>query len=59
MLALQVVKASDAVIHLAAVVGYPACSKEPELAKSINVEVTHNVMNAVTTQRVIYASTGE
>jgi len=54
----EVVRQNDAVIHLAAIVGYPACSKEPEVAKQVNVEGTRNVMNAVTNQRVIYASTG-
>jgi len=53
------VEKADAVIHLAAIVGYPACSQEPEVAKSVNVEGTKNVMAAVNkNQRVIYASTG-
>lgn len=51
-------KDCDAVIHLAAVVGYPACSKEPEKAKSVNVGGTENVVKAATNQRIIYASTG-
>ena len=49
----------DAVIHLAAIVGYPACKKEPQLAQSINVDSTRLLMDLrKKDQRVLYASTG-
>lgn len=49
----------DAVIHLAAVVGFPACRKYPELAQSVNVEGTKTVAEAAGADRlVLFASTG-
>ena len=34
----------DAVVHLAAIVGYPACKKEPQVAQATNVEGTRTLL---------------
>lgn len=53
-------KDADAIVHLAAIVGYPACSKDPELAKNVNVTGTKNITkNLKQGQRLVYASTGK
>jgi nucleoside-diphosphate-sugar epimerase len=55
----QAVKNHDCVIHLAAIVGYPACAADPGRAISINVEGTRNVAKALNgDQKLIFASTG-
>jgi nucleoside-diphosphate-sugar epimerase len=49
----------DAVIHLAAIVGYPACRQDPTLAKEVNIDGARNLLQAVSpSQKVLYASTG-
>jgi nucleoside-diphosphate-sugar epimerase len=49
----------DAVVHLAAIVGYPACKKEPHVAQATNVEGTRALLAArKPDQKVLYASTG-
>ncbi|WP_169976626.1 NAD-dependent epimerase/dehydratase family protein [Tautonia rosea] len=49
----------DAVIHLAAIVGYPACKKEPQLAQAVNVDSTKLILEKRNKdQKVLYASTG-
>lgn len=53
------VREVDAVVHLAAIVGYPACRATPELATSVNVEGTRNVAAACGRgQTLVFASTG-
>ena len=49
----------DAIVHLAAIVGYPACKKDPVLAEETNLEGTR-ILNLVRSkqQPVIYGSTG-
>jgi len=50
---------ADVIIHLAAIVGYPACRKDPDLAKSVNVDGTRNVIDATNNEQlIIYGSTG-
>jgi len=50
---------ADVVVHLAAIVGYPACSKEPELAKQVNVDATRRLVSMVSPQQlVLFGSTG-
>ncbi len=53
-----VVKESDCVIHLASIVGYPACAADPARAVSVNVDGTRNIVEAMTDQKLIFASTG-
>jgi nucleoside-diphosphate-sugar epimerase len=55
----ECVRSADIVVHLAAVVGYPACMKHPELARQTNVDGTRNVVAALSpSQLLVYASTG-
>jgi nucleoside-diphosphate-sugar epimerase len=55
----EAVKGCDAIIHLAAIVGFPACRKEPELAQSVNVEGTKVVATEAGQERlVLFGSTG-
>jgi nucleoside-diphosphate-sugar epimerase len=49
----------DAIIHLAAIVGYPACKKEPQLAQAINVDSTKLLLEKRSPdQKFLFASTG-
>ena len=49
----------DAVVHLAAIVGYPACKKEPQVAQATNVEGTRTVLSLRgPDQKFLFASTG-
>ena len=49
----------DTIIHLAAIVGYPACCKDPDCAIETNVTGTKNIVELKSPhQTLIYASTG-
>lgn len=49
----------DAVVHLAALVGFPLCDAEPQWAQEVNVEGTRRLISLLhPDQRLIYASTG-
>ena len=49
----------EAVIHLAAIVGYPACKKEPHVAQTTNVEGTRTLLRLrKPDQKIVFASTG-
>jgi len=49
----------DAVLHLAAIVGYQACAADPTTAETTNVDGTRVVVEALSaSQLLVYASTG-
>lgn len=48
----------DMVIHLAAIVGYPACASDPDRARTINVDGTKNIIDLLDGREIIFASTG-
>lgn len=53
------VEAADCIIHLSAIVGFPACKKEPENAVNINQISTEFIASILKpNQRMVYASTG-
>ena len=55
----EVVKDKDVIIHLAALVGFPVCRLNPQLAREINVDGTVNLIDSCTDEQVIfYGSTG-
>ena len=54
----QCLKDVDVIIHLAAIVGYPACKKDPRVAKEVNLDGT-KIINDLRRkdQLMIYSST--
>ncbi len=50
---------ADAVLHLAAIVGSPACAADPTTAATTNVDGTRTLVDALSaSQMLVYASTG-
>jgi nucleoside-diphosphate-sugar epimerase len=51
---------AEAVVHLAAIVGDPACARDPELAEEVNVDATHALVDDTRqrgVERLVFAST--
>lgn len=56
---IKAISGADVIIHLAAIVGYPACRKDPRLAESVNVEGTKILSSvAKNNQLILFGSTG-
>lgn len=56
----KAVEGMDCVAHLAAIVGDPACAKQPELARSINLDgskLLYDAANKAGVKRFVFAST--
>lgn len=56
----KAVKGIDYIAHLAAIVGDPACAKEPELARETNLEASkrfYQLANEAGVKRFVFAST--
>lgn len=55
----ELTKGVEMVVHLAAIVGYPACKKWPEEARRTNVDGTRSLLSALEDHtKLIYFSTG-
>jgi nucleoside-diphosphate-sugar epimerase len=55
-----VLQGTNAVIHLAAIVGDPACARSPELARAVNESASVSLLSAAQTagvERFVFAST--
>ena len=53
-------KGAEAVVHLAAIVGEPACNRDPELTKAVNFEASLRLVEAARAagvERFVFAST--
>lgn len=56
----QALAGVDAIVHLAAIVGDPACAREPQLARETNFLATkgfYGIANEMGTRQFVYAST--
>jgi nucleoside-diphosphate-sugar epimerase len=55
---LPLVKEADVIIPLAAIVGFPACKKDPKLAREINTEQLRFILeNTSSDQKIIFPNT--
>jgi len=55
----EAMKDAEYIVHLAAIVGFPACKKNPDLATSTNITGTKNIVdNLQKHQKLIFSSTG-
>ena len=48
---------ADALVHLAAIVGDPACARDPELSQAVNVDATRALVADAHVERIVFAST--
>ena len=48
---------ADALVHLAAIVGDPACARDPELSQAVNVDATRALVADAHVERILFAST--
>jgi nucleoside-diphosphate-sugar epimerase len=48
---------ADAVVHLAAIVGDPACAKDPQLSQAVNVDGTLALVEDADVEHFVFAST--
>ncbi len=56
----RALQGTDEVVHLAAIVGDPACGRDPELSDEVNVQATRGLVtdaNAAGVERLVFAST--
>jgi nucleoside-diphosphate-sugar epimerase len=56
----EALRGSDAVVHLAAIVGDPACKRDPELSQEVNVDGTRALVadaREAGVERLVFAST--
>src|SRR5215217_21922 len=56
----RAVKGVDAIVHLAAVVGDPACARQPDLAREVNLDATRALLEDAKragVRRFVFAST--
>jgi nucleoside-diphosphate-sugar epimerase len=56
----EALEGADAVVHLAAIVGDPACARDPELSQAVNVEATQALVDEARRAgvgRIVFAST--
>ncbi|MBC8085658.1 MAG: NAD(P)-dependent oxidoreductase [Phycisphaerae bacterium] len=56
----RAVEGADAVVHLAAIVGDPACKRDPDLARGVNYQASMSLINAAEkagASRFVFAST--
>ena len=53
-----VLEGADALVHLAAIVGDPACAQDPELSQAVNVDASRTLFaEAAGVPRIVFAST--
>jgi nucleoside-diphosphate-sugar epimerase len=56
----RALQGADEVVHLAAIVGDPACGRDPEVSDEVNVQATKGLVadaNAAGVERLVFAST--